>query len=70
MTQKTIPPSSGKMGRPPLFMEVTNVRLPAELRDRIDAITGKHRRAAFIREAIEEKLARIEIERALEAEPD
>jgi predicted DNA-binding protein len=48
------------MGRPPLHMEPTVIRLPKELRDRIDSMVGEKQRAKFIREAIEHELERRE----------
>ncbi len=44
------------MGRPPLNMKPTNIRLPQETMDRIDAIVDRNRRAVFIREAVEHAL--------------
>ncbi|MFV0293083.1 MAG: hypothetical protein ACK5II_07665 [Paracoccus sp. (in: a-proteobacteria)] len=56
------------MGRPPLKDKVathaTQVRLPLDVRDRIEAVAGKNHMAAFIREAIDEKLERQEKEKA------
>ena len=46
------------MGRPPLHMKPTMVRLSKRLLERIDAVAGNYGRAAFIRAAVEEKLAR------------
>lgn len=51
------------VGRPALNLEETKVRLNAGQKDRIIALVGEQRMAAFIREAIEEKLA------ATEAQP-
>lgn len=50
--------SARPMGRPPLNMPSTNVRLPDELRERIKALVGPKGMAAFIREAIERELER------------
>lgn len=48
------------MGRPPLNMTATLVRLPGELLDRVDALVeGKHR-AQFIREAVTTEVERRE----------
>lgn len=47
-----------RMGRPPLGVKVTAVRLTPEALDRIDALVGPQRRAQFIREAVEAELAR------------
>jgi hypothetical protein len=51
---------SATMGRPALHMTPTQVRLPKVVRDRITDLVGKKGMAAFIREAIEEKLAATE----------
>lgn len=48
------------MGRPPLQVKPTVVRLTVEALDRIDAIAGPNRRAEFIREAVERELKRRE----------
>jgi Arc/MetJ-type ribon-helix-helix transcriptional regulator len=48
------------MGRPPLGNILTSVRLPKSVMDRIDRLVGKNRRAAFIRAAVEDALARKE----------
>ena len=52
------------MGRPPLKNDVathaTIVRLPIDLRERIEAVAGKNRMAKFIREAVEAELKRRE----------
>jgi hypothetical protein len=48
------------MGRPPLNVEETKVRLSAGSKQRIAALVGENRMAAFIREAVEEKLTREE----------
>ena len=55
------------MGRPPLNMKATNVRFPADMLARIDALVGEKQRAIFIREAVERELERVETERAAEA---
>lgn len=53
-----------RMGRPPLNKDskttLTGVRLTDEIRERIEALVGPNRMAAFIREAIEEALDRRE----------
>lgn len=51
-----------RMGRPPLNVKETKVRLTDEQRHRIEALVGKNRMAAFIREAIEAELDRRERE--------
>lgn len=48
------------MGRPPLKLKETKVRLSPAMRDRIKALVGNYGVAAFIREAIENELARRE----------
>lgn len=48
------------MGRPPMNMKPTPVRLSKEALARIDALVGNYGRAAFIREAVETELARRE----------
>lgn len=55
--------SRARMGRPPLHVKETKVRLTDEHRSRIEAIVGPNRMASFIREAIEEKLEREEAAR-------
>ncbi len=51
------------MGRPPLNVKSTNIRLPEGLGDRIDKLVGPQRRAAFIREVLEREVERLENER-------
>lgn len=46
------------MGRPPLNLTRVPVRVSPEALEEIDAKVGTYGRAKFIREAIEEKLAR------------
>jgi hypothetical protein len=53
---------SSRMGRPPLGIRSTHVRLSAELRARIEALVGKHRMGQFLREAAEAELLRREAE--------
>jgi hypothetical protein len=48
------------MGRPPLGMKPTTIRLPAETIQRIETLVGNRRVARFIREAIENELQRRE----------
>lgn len=50
------------MGRPPLNVKSTNIRLPEGLGDRIDKLVGRQRRAAFIREVLEREVERRENE--------
>ena len=49
-----------RMGRPPLNVKETKVRLTDEHRQRIEALAGPGRMAAFIREAVENELDRRE----------
>jgi len=49
-----------RMGRPPLHVKETKVRLTDDQRQRIEALVGPSRMAAFIREAIERELKRRE----------
>ena len=51
------------MGRPPLNVKSTNIRLPEGLGERIDKLVGRQRRAAFIREVLEREVARQEGDR-------
>lgn len=51
-----------RMGRPPLNVKPTMVRLTEETRRRIEAVAGRNRMAEFIREAIEAELMRRERE--------
>ncbi|WP_441235689.1 hypothetical protein [Bradyrhizobium sp. 930_D9_N1_4] len=48
------------MGRPPMQVRPTLVRLTEDALDRIDAIAGPNKRAEFIREAVERELKRRE----------
>lgn len=48
------------MGRPPLNVKETKVRLTEDQRARIERAAGPGRMAEFIREAIENELARRE----------
>jgi len=57
---KRMPYSPPRMGRPPLNLEKTVIRLSAEVRARIEALVGKRGMAAFIREAVEHELVRRE----------
>ena len=50
------PVTERRMGRPPLNVEETKVRLAAGSKQRIAALVGENRMAAFIREAVEDKL--------------
>ena len=48
------------MGRPPLNVKATMVRLPVGMVARIKAVAGEHRVATFLREAAEAELLRRE----------
>ena len=52
--------SDGMMGRPPLGMKPTTIRLSTDTIHRIEAIVGTRRLALFIREAVENELQRRE----------
>jgi predicted DNA-binding protein len=52
----------GNMGRPPLNVKSTNIRLPEGLGERIDKLVGRQRRAAFIRDVLEREVERLESE--------
>jgi hypothetical protein len=48
------------MGRPPLNLKETKVRLPKATKERIKALVGNYGIATFIREAVENELVRRE----------
>jgi hypothetical protein len=52
--------SPPRMGRSPLNLDKTVIRLSAETRKRIEALVGKRGMAAFIRDAVERELTRRE----------
>ena len=52
--------SDDTMGRPPLGMKPTTIRLSADTIRRIEALVGNRRLALFIREAVENELQRRE----------
>ena len=54
------PDTHDPMGRPPLGMKPTTIRLPVEMIQRIEVLVGNRRLAAFIREAIDSELQRRE----------
>lgn len=60
MTNYSGPVISRRMGRPPLNVKETKVRLTDEQRQRIVALVGPNRMAIFIREAVEAELRRRE----------
>lgn len=51
------------MGRPPLGVKTTVVRLPDGLAERIDELMGPNQRAKFIREVVEREVERLEKDR-------
>ena len=53
-----------RMGRPPLNVKETKVRLTEEQRQRIETLVGPNRMAVFIREAIDAELRRREAKAA------
>ena len=58
------------MGRPPLNVKSTNIRLSEGLGERIDKLVGRQRRAAFIRDVLEREVERLESEqRKIESGP-
>ena len=64
LTHFPISDSRNRMGRPPLNVKPTQVRLSADIRERIEAIVGPSKMAAFIREAVENELKRRERQKA------
>lgn len=60
LAQIEISDSAARMGRPPMNVKPTLVRLPVGLAERIDALAGPHKRAEFIRAAVEAEIARRE----------
>ena len=52
--------SDAGMGRPPLGMKPTTIRLSLETIQRIEKLVGNRRLAVFIREAVENELKRRE----------
>jgi hypothetical protein len=60
LDNSTEPDTQAAMGRPPLGMKPTTVRLPVETIRRIEALVGNRRLAGFIREAVENELRRRE----------
>lgn len=60
MTHYPITDKPRAMGRPPLNVTPTLVRLTDDVRARIEKIAGKNRMAGFIREAVEAELTRRE----------
>lgn len=60
MTINPVPDISRRMGRPPLGIKPTQVRLSEETRERIRELVGEQGMAQFIREAVERELKRRE----------
>jgi len=60
LTSFPAPDIPRRMGRPPLGIRSTNVRISEEIRERIRALVGDQGMAQFIREAIERELRRRE----------
>jgi hypothetical protein len=60
LTNIPVPDISRRMGRPPLGIRPTQVRLSEEVRERIRELVGDNGMAQFIREAIERELKRRE----------
>lgn len=60
MTEFPITVTRTRMGRPPLNVKPTMVRLTDEVRQRIEALVGPNRMAVFIREAVDAELERRE----------
>jgi len=56
------------MGRPPLKVKSTVIRLPIGLGERIDRLVGPQRRAVFIRELVEREVERLEKQRSGEGQ--
>lgn len=67
MTQNPVSDIPRRMGRPPMHLKPTLVRLPEDVAERIDAIAGPNRRAEFIRDAVERELKRRERQAAKES---
>ncbi|USQ74721.1 hypothetical protein NF552_26275 (plasmid) [Roseomonas mucosa] len=66
MTDFPVTVTRKRMGRPPLNVKPTLIRLTDEIRQRIEALVGPNRMAVFIREAVESELARRERQKAKE----
>jgi hypothetical protein len=60
LDNRSDPDTQAAMGRPPLGMKPTTVRLPVETIRKIEALVGNRRVASFIREAVENELRRRE----------
>lgn len=62
LTKKPDTGTQARMGRPPLGVKETKVRLTDDMRRRIEALVGPHRMAEFIREAVAREIQRRERE--------
>ncbi|WHO37631.1 hypothetical protein PMI04_013775 [Sphingobium sp. AP49] len=62
------PDSDRSMGRPPLGMKPTTIRLTTDTIRRIESLVGNRRLALFIREAVENELKRRENPEALQGQ--
>lgn len=60
LANKAIADSPARMGRPPLGVKATTVRLSVATLARIKALVGDNQAATFIREAVEAELKRRE----------
>lgn len=60
MTEFPVSVTNRRMGRPPLNLKPTQVRLSPDQTDRIKSLVGENQMAAFIREAVERELKRRE----------
>jgi len=60
LTKSVLADTNGRMGRPPLNVKETKVRLTDEQRSRIEKQSGNYGMAKWIRDAINEKLDRDE----------
>jgi len=57
-TYKAVADNGRRMGRPPLGVRPTTVRLSLDIIAQIEALVGPQKLATFIREAVQEKLDR------------
>lgn len=64
MTTFPVSDTPRRMGRPPLGIKPTQVRLSEDDRERIRELVGDSGMASFIREAVAEKLRREERKKA------
>jgi hypothetical protein len=68
LTNYPIADTGKRMGRPPMNVKPTMVRLTDDVRQRIELLVGPNRMAGFIREAIEAELERRERRKSKEQE--